>query len=68
MLDDKKLRKKVTRTYYEMMRKIAKISNQNLVPNSDAYISSGANIDQDNEFYWIDDSYKKGKGKFELSY
>ena len=68
LLDHKELRKKVTGGYYKMMKKIAKISNQNLVWNSDAYISSGGKIDPDNEFSWIDDSYKLGKGKFQLSY
>ena len=40
------------------MKKVAEISNQNLIRNSDAYILNGGNIDPDNEFSWIDDSYK----------
>ena len=51
-----------------MMKKVAEISNQNLVRNSDAYISNGGKTDPDNEFSWIDDSYKQGKEKFRLSY
>ena len=51
-----------------MMKKIAEISNQNLVRNSDAYLSSGGNVDPDNEFSWVDDSYKKRKDKFQLGY
>ena len=51
-----------------MMKKIAEISNQNLVRNSDAYLSSGGKVDPDNEFSWVDDSYKKGKDKFQMGY
>ena len=68
LLDDKNSRNKVTGTYYKVMKKVAEISNQNLVRNSDAYISSGGKIDPDNEFHWIDDSYKQVKEKFQLSY
>ena len=66
--DDKNSRNKVTGTYYKVMKKVSEISNQNLVRNSDAYISSGGKIDPDNEFHWIDDSYKQVKEKFQLSY
>ena len=51
-----------------MMKKVAEISNQNLVRNSDAYISNGGKFDPDNEFSWIDDSYEQRKEKFQLSY
>ena len=51
-----------------MMKKIAQILNQNLVRNSDAYLSGGGKVDPDNEFSWLDDSYKKGKDKFQLGY
>ena len=50
------------------MKKITEVSNQNLVRNSDAFISSGGKFDPDNEFYWIDDSYKLSKEKFQLTY
>ena len=50
------------------MKKVDEISNQNLFRNSDAYIPSGGKIDADNEFCWIDDSYKQVKEKFQLSY
>ena len=46
----------------------AQISNQNLVKNSDAYLSSGGKIDPDNNFSWVDDTYKRGKDKFQLGY
>ena len=68
LLDHKELRKDVIGGYYKMMKKVAEISNQNLVRNSDAYISNGGKIDRDNEFSWIDDSYKQGKEKFQLSF
>ena len=68
LLDNKELRKGVIGDYYKMMKKVAEISNQNLVRNSDAYISNGGKIDADNKFSWIDDSYKQGKEKFQLSY
>ena len=68
LLDNKELRKEVVVGYYKMMKKTAEVSNQNLVRNFDAYISNGEKIDPDNEFSWIDDSYKQGKDKFQLSY
>ena len=61
LLDHKKLRKDVIGGYYKMMKKVAEVSNQNLIRNSDAYISNGGKIDLDS---WIDDSYKQGKEKF----
>ena len=36
------------------MKKVAQISIQNLVRNSDAYVSNGGKIDPDNEFSWIE--------------
>ena len=56
LLDHKELRKEVMGGYYKVMKKIAEVSNQNLVRNSDAYISNGGKIDPDNEFSWTDDS------------
>ena len=50
------------------MRKIAEVSNQNLVRNYDAFISNGGKVDPDGEFSWIDDSYKLNKEKFQLTY
>ena len=68
LLDHKELRKEVVDGYYKMMKTIAEVSNQNLVGNSDAYSSNGGHIDPDNKFSWIDDSYRQGKDKFQLSY
>ena len=64
LLDKKDLRGEVVGAYYKLMKKIAEISNQNLVQNSDAYISNGGKIDPDNEFSWIHDSYQLSKEKF----
>ena len=57
LLDNKELRRDVTGGYYKIMKKIAEISNQNLIRNSDAYLSSGGKVDPDDEFLWVDDSY-----------
>ena len=68
LLNSKELRGEVTGVYYKIMKNIADISNQSLVRNSDAYISNGGKVDQENEFSWIDVSYKLTKEKFQLSY
>ena len=49
-------------------KRLFEISNQNLVQNSDAYISNSGKNDPDNDFSWIDDSYKQGKEKFQLKF
>ena len=68
LLDHKELRKDVIGGYYKMMEKVAEVSNQHLVRNFDDCISHGGKIDPDNEFSWIDDSYKQGKDRFQLGY
>ena len=68
LLNNKDLRVEVTGAYYKLMKKIADILNQNLVRNSDTYISTGWKIDPDNEFSRIDDSYHLNKEKFQVSY
>ena len=50
------------------MKTIAEVSNQNIVRNSDAYITGGGKIDSENEFSWINNSYKESKQKFQLTY
>ena len=62
------MRGEVVPGYYKLMKKIADVSNQNLVRNSDAYISNGGKIDPDNKFSWVDESYKLSKEKFQLTY
>ena len=68
LLDNKTLRKDVTPAYYKRMRKIAEVSNQNLIRNLDSYLSRGVKTDRDREFQWVDDSYKQGQQKFQLGY
>ena len=68
LLDEKSSRGVIIYGYYKIMKKIAEVSNQNLVRNSDAYISGGGKIDPENEFSWINDSYKESKQKFQLTY
>ena len=68
LLENKALRKDVVLTYYKVMKKIAEFSNQSLIRNSDAYLTKRGKIDLDNEFQWIDDSYKKEQQKFQLTY
>ena len=43
------------------MKRVAEISNHNLIRNSDGYMASSGKIDPDNDFSWIDNSYKEGK-------
>ena len=68
LLDHKDLRKNITRLFYKYMKKVAEISNHNIVRNSDTYMANGGQIDPDNEFSWIDNSYEDGKEKFQLTY
>ena len=68
LLENKALRKDVVLTYYKVMKKIAEFSNQSLIRNLDAYLTKRGKIDLDNEFQWIDDSYKKEQQKFQLTY
>ena len=44
LLDSKELRGEVKGAYYKIMKKIADISNQNLVRNSVAHISNGGKV------------------------
>ena len=67
-LDNKYLRKNLTKLFYKYMKRVAEILNLNIVRNSDTRLADGGQIDPDNEFSWIDNSYKEGKEKFQLSY
>ena len=68
MLENKFERDSLVPGFYKVMKKIADLSNQSLVRNSDAYISNGGKVDSKKEFVWIDDSFKKGASKFQLNY
>lgn len=67
-LDNKDLRKHLTKFFYKYMKQVAEISNHNLVRNSNAYMLSGGEIDQDQEFSWIDKSCKQHQQKFQLTF
>ena len=68
ILNNKYEREKYVNEYYKVMKKVAEISNQNIIRNFDAFISSGGKTDPDNEFVWIDDSFNLGSDKFQLTY
>ena len=68
ILNNKYEREKYVNGYYKVMKKVAEISNQNIIRNFDAFISSGGKTDPDNEFVWIDDSFNLGSYKFQLTY
>ena len=68
LLNNKYLRCELVGAYYKLLKKFAETSNQNLIRNSDAYISNGGKIDPENEFSWIDDSSQLSKEKFQFSY
>ena len=68
LLENKNVRGTIIGGYYKIMKKIAEVSNQNLIRNSDAFISGGGKIDPENDFLWINDSYKLSKEKFQLTY
>ena len=68
VLNNNNEREKYVDGYYKFMKKVAEISNQNLIRNSDAFLSSGGVTDPDNEFVWIDDSFIMSPEKFQLTY
>ena len=68
LLDNKELRRNITSIFYKYMKRVAEISNLNIVRNSDTYMAGVGQINPDNEFYWIDNSYKEWKEKFQLGY
>ena len=68
ILNNKYEREKYVNGYYKVMKKVAEISNQNIIRNFDAFISSGGKTDPDNGFVWIDDSFNLGSDKFQLTY
>ena len=63
-----KMQEKTISGYYKLMKKIAEVSNQNFVRNSDADLSGDGKTDPDTKFQWVDDSYKLAKEKFQLTY
>ena len=68
LLENNHARESLKPGLYKVMKRIADLSNQNLVRNSDAFISNRGKVDSKREFVWIDDSFKKGASKFQLNY
>ena len=68
LLENKQLRVSVVPGFYKVMKKVAELSNQNFVRNSDAFMSKGGKVDTDKEFVWIDNSIKQATSKFPLNY
>ena len=68
LLDNKQLRSSLLPSFYKVMKKVTELSNQNLIRNSDTFISREGKVDTDNKFVWIDDSFKKAASKFQLNY
>ena len=68
-LDHELKRKSITSVFYSCMKKIAETSNNNLIRNCNAFLSSSnAKIDPTSEFQWIDSSRQENQGKFQMSY
>ena len=65
-LDNNSLRKNLSSIFYNIMKEAAGVSNDNLVRNSNAYMSKGGKIDLAVGFSWIDDSYKEAQQQFQL--
>ena len=68
LLESKQFRASLVPGFYKVMKKVAELSNQNLVRNSDAFMSKGGKVDSEKEFVWIDDSIKQATAKFQLNY
>ena len=68
LLENKQLRSTLVPGFYKVMKKVAELSNQSLVRNSDSIISKGGKVDAQKEFVWIDDSIKQTASKFQLNY
>ena len=67
LLESKQLRASLVPGFYKVMKKVAELSNQNLVRNSDAFMCKGGKVDSEKEFVWIDDSIKQATAEFQLN-
>ena len=50
------------------MKEAATASNHNLVPNSNAFLTTGGKIDHEFEFSWVNGSYSQMQQKLQLGY
>ena len=64
LLEKKERRASLVPGFYKVMKKIAQMSNQNLIRNSDAFMSKERKVDTEKKFVWIDDSIKQTAAKF----
>ena len=62
------LRNEIKSVMYTFMKRIANISNNNLLNNANAYLASGGKIDPDYKFEWPNSSHDDLKTKFQMSY
>ena len=67
-LDAKGLRDALVPGFYKVMKKVAELTNQNLIRNSEALISNGGKADTEKEILCIDHSFKGSSNKFPWSY
>ena len=58
----------ITPLFNAYMKKVAEISNNNLVRNSNAFLASGGKVDSTSKFEWVDSSLEETKVKFQMSY
>ena len=68
LLESKQFRASLVPDFYKDMKKVAELSNQNLVRSSDVFMSKGGKVDSEKELVWIDDSIKQATAKFQLNY
>ena len=63
-LDNSISRNKITKIFYSFMKEVAAVSYQNLVRNSNAFITYGGKVDPDFKFSRVNDSYGQSQQKF----
>ena len=68
LLENKQLRASLVPGFHKVMKKVAELSRQNLIRNSDEFMCKGEKVDSDKEFVWIDDSIKQAATKSQLNY
>ena len=64
-LDNSSERNKIKKNFYSFMKEA---SNHNLIRNSNAFLSKGGKIDQEFEFYWVNDAFAESQQKYQLGY
>ena len=61
-------RSSIVPLFYTYMKKVAETSNNNLVRNASAFLTSGGKVDPSSQIEWFDNSREETQGKFEMSY